>query len=183
MTRTVVLIDGGYLSKILKNFFSSTKINLLLFSENLCDNSERDQTLYYHCMPYQSRSPTYEERRRYAAMDRFINIVRGLDKFTVKLGRLLKLSDGEYQQKGVDVVFALDLVELSAMDEVDKAIIVSGDSDFVPAVEKANTLGVITQNVYHPNQFSYHLRDSCIESRTIDQALIDSSLLIFEKKK
>jgi len=115
----------------------------LAFSENLCDDSYRVQTFYYHCMPYQSGTPTYEERRRYARMDKYLTFVRRLDSFTVKLGRLMRKNDGIFQQKGVDVEFALDMTELSVAGTINKAIIVSGDSDFVPAVERATKVGVI----------------------------------------
>jgi len=177
MTKAVVLIDGGYLSKILKKFFKQARLDFLLFSENICLDCRRIQTYYYTCMPYQSGTPTYEERTRYARMDKFLNAVRKLDKFTVKLGRLLKKDEDVFEQKGVDVEFALDLVELSTLRRIDKAFIVSGDSDFVPVVERANLTGIRTQNVYHPIEFSYHLRDICHESRIIDQKLIDDSLL------
>lgn len=128
-------------------------------------------------MPYQSGTPTYEERRRYARMDKYLTFIRRLDNFTVKLGRLMKKNDGTFQQKGVDVEFALDLTELSVAGTIKKAIIVSGDSDFVPAVERATSMGVICKNVYHPIEFSYHLRSVCSEERIIDSELIKQSLL------
>jgi len=177
MIRTAVLIDNGYLSKILKKIYHQVSINYLLFSDNLCVGCNRQQTIVYDSMPYQSGTPTFDERRRYARKYRFISELQKLDKFTVKLGRCQRNQDGTFLQKGVDVEFALDLTELSNSKTIDKAIIVSGDSDFVPAVKRANKLGTITQNVYHPQQFSYHLRDSCNENRIIDQKLIDSSLL------
>lgn len=183
LTKAAIFIDGGYLSKIVKKFFPTARIDLLKFSENLCVDYERVQSYYYNCMPYQSGYPTLEERRRYARMDRFINIVRGLDKFTVQLGRLLRKNDGTFEQKGVDVQLSLDLVELASMKSIEKAYIVSGDSDFVPAVKKANLLGVITQNVYHVVEFSYHLRDVCIEKRKLDQDLVDTSQLVFTTRR
>jgi uncharacterized LabA/DUF88 family protein len=175
--RVVVLIDNSYLSKILKKFYNEVSINLLLFSDNLCIGCNRIQTYIYDSMPYQSGIPTFDERRRYSRKDKYINAIKKLDRFTVKLGRCQKNKEGEFIQKGVDVEFALDLTELSNSKTIDKAIIVSGDSDFVPAVKRANKLGTITQNVYHPQQFSYHLRDICRENRIIDQQLIDNSLL------
>jgi uncharacterized LabA/DUF88 family protein len=183
MERTVVLIDAGYLDKIIKKYYNEVKINMLTFSTNLCIGCERIQTYYYDSMPFQSGNPNFEERRRYARKDKYINRIKKLDKFTIKLGHCLKYHNGTYSQKGVDVEFALDLSELCTTDAIDKAIIVSGDSDFVPAVERANKLGVITQNVYSPYQFSYHLRDKCIETREINQQLIDSSLLIYDTPK
>jgi uncharacterized LabA/DUF88 family protein len=92
----------------------------------------------------------------------------------------LRYPDGTFSQKGVDVEFALDLAELCHNGTIDKALIVSGDSDFVPAVERVNKLGIVTQNVYSPYQFSYHLRDHCTDRREIDQKLINDSLLSFD---
>lgn len=125
-------------------------------------------------MPYQSGIPTLEERTRYANMDRFISAIRKLDRFVVRLGRLVKRND-KFEQKGVDVQFALDLSRLCLRNMIDKAIIVSGDSDFVPAVQEANDNDIITQSVYHPEEFSYHLRDVCDERRKITKELIDST--------
>ena len=177
MIKTVVLIDNGYLSKILKKCYREVRINYLLFSDNLCVGCTRFQTIIYDSMPYQSGFPTYDERQRYARKYRYINKLEKLDRFTIKLGRCQRNPDGTFIQKGVDVEFALDLTEFANSKTIDKALIVSGDSDFVPAVERANKLGLKTQNVYHPQQFSYHLRDTCLENRKIDQDLIDHSLL------
>lgn len=175
MDRVAVLIDEGYFSAITKQFFQSARVDFVKFSNILCKGCERVITYYYTCMPYQSPIPTKKERIRYANKDRFLSALRKYERFEVRLGRLVK-RDGGFRQKGVDVRFALDLSNLCTYNMIDKAIIVSGDSDFVPAVEDANEKGVITQNVYHPSRFSYHLRDVCKESKWITQGLIDSSI-------
>jgi len=182
MERAVVLIDGGYLSKIIRKFFPEHKVDYLVFSELLCDNCNRVQTYYYDCMPYQSGTPTYEERSRYARADRFMAALRKLDKFTVRLGRLIKTDDG-FQQKGVDVLFAIDLSELSLTNSIDIAYVVPGDSDFVPAVEQANRLGIKTVNVHHPTEFSYHLRDVCRNAYIINLEIINKSKLVYKTRK
>ena len=134
-------------------------------------------------MPYQSGRPTYEERNRYARAHKFMTVLRGLDKFTVKLGHLQKKPDGIFEQKGVDVEFALDLTVLALSGEIEVAYIVSGDSDFVPAAERAKDLGIDTINVHHTEEFSYHLRDVCGTNKLIDQYLIDTSLLAYKTPK
>jgi uncharacterized LabA/DUF88 family protein len=56
-------------------------------------------------------------------------------------GRCQKLSEGghySYKQKGVDVNMAIDIVQYSAMVD---AIVVSSDSDLIPAFELAKTKG------------------------------------------
>ncbi|GAG04037.1 unnamed protein product [marine sediment metagenome] len=174
MENAAVLIDEGYFSAITKKFFESARVDFLKFSNILCKSCRREITFYYTCMPYQSSTPTADERIRFANKDRFLNALRKYDRFEVRLGRLVKRDDG-FRQKGVDVQFALDLSNLSNENKIDRAIIVAGDSDFVPAIKDANEKGVITENVHHPVEFSYHLRDVCQESRWITKGLIEAS--------
>lgn len=46
------------------------------------------------------------------------------------------------QQKGVDMKIGLDIASLSFKHQVDKIIIIAGDSDFVPAAKLARTEGI-----------------------------------------
>lgn len=46
-------------------------------------------------------------------------------------------------QKGVDVNIAADMVDLAYKNAFDSAILVSGDSDFVPAIQYVKSLGKI----------------------------------------
>jgi len=62
----------------------------------------------------------------------------------------LKQKEGEIYQKGVDVLFATDLIHLAHIDAYDVAIILSGDTDLIEAVRLIKTLGKT------PIIFSYH---------------------------
>jgi len=53
----------------------------------------------------------------------------------------LKQSEGKIYQKGVDVLFATDLVHLAHTDSFDIAIILSGDTDLVEAVKLIKNMG------------------------------------------
>lgn len=46
-----------------------------------------------------------------------------------------------YREKGVDVALACDLVDLARRDGYDVAYLISGDADFVPAVEIVRSIG------------------------------------------
>jgi len=114
MPRAAVFIDGGYFSKVLKIVFNSPKINYERFSDNLCVGYERLRTYYYDCMPYQSDPPTLLQKERYAAHDKFIYNIKRLNRFEVKLGKLIHIpSSNEYVQKRVDVLLSVDLVRMS----------------------------------------------------------------------
>jgi len=167
-----VFIDAGYLSHITKDVYNHTRVDFELFSNELCEECERVLTYYYTAMPHQSHPPTEEESTRYSRYRKFMRRINQIDNFEVRLGHLQKV-DGEYQQKGVDTLFTVDLTQLSMSKKIDRAIIVSGDSDFVPAVEVANRNKIETINVIHPIQFSYHLRNTCNRYRVVDQDLID----------
>ena len=173
MDRAVVLIDGGYLAKILDTDFKRTKIDFLKLSEELCKGSERLRTYYYNCMPYQHDPPTEEERRRFSAMDRFIYTLRKLPRFEVRLGKLGRIG-GEFVQKRVDILMAVDLVRMSWGRQIGKAILITGDSDFVPAVEAAKDAGVLVQLYYSRSSIHDELLLAVDDTFEFTRELIES---------
>ena len=124
-------------------------------------------------MPYQSSPPPEEDKMRYQSAYLFISALRNEPRFEIRLGRLRKIGR-KYEQKGVDVQIAIDLVRLSMGKLIDKAIIVSGDSDLVPSVRIAKENMVITELVYHPASYSRHLYEICDERYELTQEFIDS---------
>lgn len=169
--RAAVFIDGAYLTKILDSDFGKPKIDLARFSDILCGKNERLRTYYYNCMPYQSCPPTDEERRRFAAMDKFVYTLKKLPRFEVKLGRLGCIG-GEFIQKRVDIALAVDLVRLSCGRMIGKAVIVTGDSDFVPAIEAAKEAGVLVMLYYSASSIHDELLSAVDESVVIGGDLI-----------
>jgi uncharacterized LabA/DUF88 family protein len=170
--RAAVFIDGAYLTKILDVDFGKPKIDLAKFSDILCGNNERLRTYYYNCMPYQSCPSTEEERRRFASMDKFVYTLRKLPRFEVKLGRLGCVG-GEFIQKRVDIALAVDLVRLSCGRMIGKGVVVTGDSDFVPAIEAAKEAGVLVMLYYSPSSIHDELLSAVDESVPMDQNLIN----------
>lgn len=106
-------------------------------------------------------------------MDKFLYKLQQYPRFVIRLG-ILKKTGRKYEQKGVDVLFACDLVRLAAAKVVDKAIIVSGDSDFTPAVKIAREEMLITKLVYYPGSCAPALYDACDERMRLTQDFIDS---------
>jgi uncharacterized LabA/DUF88 family protein len=180
--KVAVFIDGGFFEKVLDGPFGRPKIDFEKFCDNLCDGSDyRLRTYYYDCMPFQSDPPTEDEKRRYANKQRFMNVVERLPRFESRLGKLGWVG-GELVQKRVDVLFAVDLVRMSWRGMIEKAVIITGDSDFVPAVQAAKEAGVVVQLYYYrarrlhePNTHD-ELLSAVDERYEIDQGLIDKSL-------
>jgi len=181
LVRASVFIDGGYFQKVLQYVFHSPKINFEVLSNKICGDCERLRTYFYYCMPYQSDPPTGVERERYASADKFIFSVSRLNRFEVRLGKLIYVpSSKEYVQKRVDVLLSVDLVRMSWDHQIGKAILVTGDSDFVPAIQAAKDAGVLTVLYYsraHPKVSALdELLYACDERVEITQDLIDSCL-------
>lgn len=179
MDNAAVFIDSGYLSKVLKLIYK-VKIDYEKFSDLICGNDcKRLRTYYYDCMPYQDNPPTDEQRQRYASHDAFMYNLRRLNRFEVRLGKLIYIpSTGDFVQKRVDVLLSVDLVRMSWDHQINKAVLVTGDSDFVPAIQAAKDAGVLTVLYYskgHPQITAIdELLYACDERIEIDKKLIDS---------
>jgi len=142
------------------------------FSNKVCKGTNLFRTYYYHCYPYQSNPPTLDERKRYSATDSFFYNLRQLPRFELRLGRLqlIKSDRGdEFKQKGIDTLLSIDLVELAATGQISKAVLVSGDSDFVPAVRRAKDKGVFIELFYSPHIYIHdELYELCDERNEIE---------------
>ena len=71
-----------------------------------------------------------------------------MPRFEVRLGKLAP-RDGEFEQKGVDVLFSVDIVRMSWAKQIERVILITGDSDFIPAVNAARETGVIVELYYY----------------------------------
>jgi len=176
LERAVVLIDGGYFAKVLDADFGRRRVDFAKFSDIVCDGYNRLRTYYYNCMPYQSNPPTEDERVRYSAADRFIHALKSLPRFDIRLGKLGR-AGGELVQKRVDILLAVDLVRMSWGKQIGTAILVTGDSDFVPAIEAAKDAGVMVQLYYSKSSVHDELLAAVDEAFEITQDILEKCIL------
>lgn len=178
--KTLVLIDAGYLSKIKEHFgggvgkgkYISCPVERLAMNLATEENLWCDRIYYYTAPPYQSNNPTPEERERKAKYDKFIEALKKvIPEINIREGRLQKISDSEYSQKGVDTKLTLDLMEIAQKKEVEKVILLACDTDFVPIIEKVTDeygLKVILAYFFTKKRkdifsMSNYIMDSCEE--------------------
>ena len=180
MDKAVVFIDGGYLRIVLREVFDETRIDYEKFSNKLCElvEAERWRTYYYDCMPLLARNPTPQEQERYARTQRFFAYLQRIPRFEVRLGKLIYVEERQRTiQKRVDVLLSVDLVRVSGGKQIQKAILVTGDSDFVPAVKAAKDAGMLTIVYFSrgaPNVYAHdELLRECDECKEITQEIID----------
>lgn len=177
MDRYAVFIDGGYARKVLEQF-SNPRVCYFKFSEYVAAGQERLRTYYYDCAPYVSSPPTVEQKTRKAGFDRFVAALELQSRFQVKLGRLARRVDhnGEirFEQKMVDILLAVDLVQLSVGHQIQRAVLLAKDSDFVPAIQIARNAGTVVELYYHiPPRPHTELMNACDDRILIDSDLID----------
>ncbi len=147
--RALLLIDGGYLD-FLQRSFGSPRLDYGRMAAAICEHfdSRLLRCVYFNCLPYLSQSPTPEEQEAYRKKEGFYQRLQKLERFEVKLGRLayrgMDESSGKpvLEQKQVDVLLAIEMVYASARRSVDTIILLSGDGDFLPAVELVKREGL-----------------------------------------
>jgi len=133
------------------------------------------RTYFYHCMPI-IRKNSEQDKIRHAKMQKFIQKLKRLPRFEVKLGKLQLIGE-TFKQKMVDVLMSLDIVDIAFEKHVDHIIIVAGDSDFVPAIQKAKDYGVTVHLFYHKEAVHNHILDEVDERHEINDTIINACRL------
>ena len=164
LDKCAIYIDGGYLSKILKRI--DMRIDFTKLGLGMSDGYNLLRAYYYTCMPYRSESPTDVENSKYDKMDEFIHKLKHIKSWDVRLGRLQKITTqkgDKFTQKMVDIMLGVDVARMSWDKQIDKAIIMTGDSDFTYAIKSSKDAGVYTHLWHYENEGSFHINEPFIE--------------------
>ena len=81
-------------------------------------------------------------------------------------GYLLK-SDDKFHEKGVDVHIAVAILVAAYENLADRIILISSDTDLIPAIAKAQEKGKIVEYVGFSHKISLAMARSCKETRTL----------------
>lgn len=184
MSRIAIFIDGAYVQNVLKEEFGAAKIDFGRLSQTIASTlgKERLRTYYYDCLPWQSNSPSAEERDRFGKKQGFFAALERNPRFEVRQGRVeFRGKDGSgnpiLQQKRVDILMGVDLALLAAKHQISDAVVLAGDSDFLPAIVAAKSEGVVI-HLYHGQNPHRDLHTACDERIRITQTLIDSVRMV-----
>ena len=102
--------------------------------------------------------------QRFGNYQKFKDALSYLPRFKIREGGLQKINE-EFKQKKVDIMLAVDAVKLASTGKIDRAIFVTGDSDFVPVIESIDGTGVTTTLCYYPNQPIHNSIRSAVDER------------------
>ncbi len=86
--------------------------------------------------------------------------------FKYSLGYLLK-TDGRFHEKGVDVNMAVDILVSAYENLCDHLIVVSSDTDLLPAIKKARQKGKTVEYIGFSHNPSLAMIANCTESRLL----------------
>ena len=155
LERLMIFIDGGYLRRLFKDVFGDENIDfsklrndLIKWYNDIPDNLFKANPLricFYDGIVDSSKDPTaYKEQKQY-----FDSLEKNNFAFDVILGESIKLSDGGFRQKGVDVILAIDSLSMAYLDEYDSGFFLLGDRDFIPLIEAVKSAGKRTFGFYY----------------------------------
>lgn len=196
--RVAIFIDGSNFYHGLKIYIGNTKINFTKFAQLLCGDRELIRTYYYNVPVNQRHFPeTYQDQQR------FFDSLKTLSYFVLRLGRLEKRkvrvnkeelikTFGEktakqiidklgevyvtYVEKGIDIHLAADMLRLAYNDAYDTAILVTGDGDFVAAVEGVKDMGKHVENAHFKDAKGFHIRRACDKFTALDKDFLNPCL-------
>ncbi|MBU2025654.1 MAG: NYN domain-containing protein [Patescibacteria group bacterium] len=98
-------------------------------------------------------------------------------EFCIKGGYLMQ-NEGKYHEKGTDVKIAVDLLAGAYEDYYDSAILISSDTDLIPAIKKIRQLGKRVEYIGFAHKPSFGMQAHV----TLSRLLIKDELMRFSAK-
>jgi uncharacterized LabA/DUF88 family protein len=173
MKKTVVLIDGGFLRSQVNEAKKTYDVPFIERFSLSCLGQDEEclRLLYYDCAPYVGTAtlPISGTPKNFQGSDKWLHDIAALDLFAVRRGVLKfrgfvrkKLTPGtvpltdadfkpQFEQKGVDMRIGLDIAAYSAEHLAERIILVTNDTDCVPAMKFARKAGLQTIIIQVPN--------------------------------
>jgi len=177
MNRVAVFIDGNNFYFGLRKLYGKNKslkvFDFKGFADFLADKGEVVKIYYYNAqLDREFNSDKFESQKE------FFSKLKKIPNFNLVLCRLLKrnitgTNKHYYIIKEDDIHMAVDMVDGSAENIFDLAILVSGDGDFVPAVNSVKKRNKKIKNVYFERSSSRTLKNHCDTSLALTRNILD----------
>ena len=168
--RIMIFIDGSNLYHSLKGHFKRTDIDIGKFCKKLLDKRRLVRIYYYNAIVGRR-----EEPERYQRQQSFFNSVRSVPYCELRLGRLVYINwpNVPPYEKGIDILLTTDFLTHSFKNNYDVAILVTGDSDYVGAVQAVKDNGKnVEVALFGKERTSRPLRDVSDRVIAIDGRLL-----------
>lgn len=164
-SRCIVLIDGSNFYFKLKDLklHSLLEFDFSGFTKQLVGTGSIVECVYY--IGAVMTDGTERTQKLFNAQRRLLSRLRK-SRVRFSLGYLLK-SDGRFHEKGVDVNIAVDILVATYENKCEKIILVSSDTDLLPAVKKAKEKGKQIEYIGFSHQPSLAMVANCSSSRLL----------------
>ncbi len=172
--RISILIDGGFLRVNAKRAGHTYDNRFIKTFAHACKATDETifRIMYYDCALFTGTVtlPVSNTQQKIEASDKWLNALASKDLFAVRRGVLKfrgfrpkntpvqpnsTLTDGDfepiYEQKGVDMRIGLDIAAYAANHAVDRIVLVSNDTDCVPAMKYGRKAGLQVVLIQLPN--------------------------------
>jgi uncharacterized LabA/DUF88 family protein len=172
--RVAVLIDGGHTRVLARQAgfdYNPDYIEKIGHAAVQADETLL-RILCYDCAPYSGkvRLPVSGEDKEFNGSDTWLRKLAAKNLFAVRLGVLkfrgfkpktvpiskAQLTDADFkpdfEQKGVDMRIGLDIANHASMRSVDRVVLITGDTDCIPAMKHARICGLQIVLVTFPDK-------------------------------
>lgn len=173
--RVALLIDGGHLRVLVRRAtqhqYTPDYIEKVAHACLLPDE-ELYRAFYYDCAPYNGTTtlPVSGAVHRFTGSAAWLDNLASKDLFAVRLGVLKfrgfkvathpqpnqPLTDADFkadfEQKGVDMRIGLDIATLSGLACVDRIVLITNDTDCIPAMKHGRKSGIQVALMAFPGQ-------------------------------
>lgn len=169
--RCIILIDGSNFFFKLKDLHLNNLLsfNFTEFSTSLSRGAKVENATYF--VGKVKTDGTEKSKRMQADQQRLLKHLAS-HHYRYALGYLLK-NDGVYHEKGVDVELAVSILVAAYENIADRIILVSSDTDLLPAIKKAQEMGKIVEYIGFSHKPSIALVARCKKSRLLDRADVE----------
>lgn len=177
MKKILIQFDGSNFYKKIKSIAPEihlTSFNYTEFSKSISKSNKAK--LVYYVGEIKKFNNNKKSQSLYSGQQSLFSSLRSQD-FEIKLGYIL-FSNGEYHEKGVDVQIAVDIVRGAIKDEYDVCYLISSDTDLIPAIKDAKTVGKKVVYVAFEKNISHALLNNCSSTIIIKK----TDILKFRKK-
>jgi uncharacterized LabA/DUF88 family protein len=175
LNRVIILIDGSNFYHRLRDL-NIGKLGLFGY-RNFADFLAQGRLVTsqkYYIGAIREESGNSKSRQLMANQQRLLSHLKN-QGWEVELGHMLK-NQGIYHEKGVDVLMATDLLAGAYEDTYDTAILVSSDTDLIPAIDKVRIKGKQVEYVGFSRKPSYGLITHTDERRLLTKKELEQFL-------
>lgn len=89
------------------------------------------------------------------------------------MDKLLR-SDGVFHEKGVDVQIAVDMIVVAYENICSKLVIVSSDTDLIPAIKQARIKNKYVEYIGFSHKLSHAMINNCNSYKLLDKSALQT---------